>query len=146
MNNNVEFLNYVSKNAEMGSTSIKNLIDVVDGEKFREVLKNQIDEYEKIYKEANKLLDNYNEEQKETNPLQKFTSYIMIKMNLLTDKSTNHIAEMMMKGSNMGIIDIEKKLNSFDNLDKNVNYLGEKLLKAEENNIEQLKPYLKEKE
>lgn len=146
MNNNVEFLNYVSKNAEMGSTSIKDLINVVEDENFKEILRNQIDEYEKIYEEANQLLDNYNEEQKETNPLQKFTSYIMIKMNLLTNKSTSHIAEMMMKGSNMGIIDIEKKLNSFDNLDKNVNYLGEKLLKIEENNIEQLKPYLKEKE
>lgn len=146
MNNNVEFLNYVSKNAEMGSTSIKDLIDVVEDEKFKEILRNQIDEYEKIYEEANQLLDNYNEEQKEINSLQKFTSYIMIKMNLLTNKSTSHIAEMMMKGSNMGIIDIEKKLNSFDNLDKNVNRLGEKLLKIEENNVEQLKPYLKEKE
>lgn len=146
MNNNIEFLNYISKNAEMGSTSIKDLIDEVDDEEFKKILKQQIDKYENIYKEANQLLDNYNEEQKEINPVQKFTSYIMIKMSLLKGKSTSHIAEIMMKGSNMGIIDIEKKLNSFDNLDKKVNYLGEKLLKTEENNIEQLKPYLKEKE
>ncbi|MBQ7140496.1 MAG: hypothetical protein IJO32_03240 [Bacilli bacterium] len=146
MNNNVEFLNYISKNAEMGFTSIKDLIDVVKDEDLKKILKQQINEYENIYEEANKLLDNYDEEQKEINPAQKFTSYIMIKMNLLKDKSTSHIAEMMMKGSNMGIIDIEKKLNSFDSLDKKVNHLGEKLLKTEENNIEQLKPYLKEKE
>jgi len=146
MNNNVEFLNYISKNAEMGFTSIKDLIDIVNDKKFKEILKQQINEYENIYHEANKLLDNYNEEQKEINSIQKFTSYIMIKINLLKDKSISHIAEMMVKGSNMGIIDIEKKLNSFDNLDKKVNRLGEKLLKTEENNIEQLKSYLKEKE
>ena len=146
MNNNLEFLNFISKNAEMGFTSIKDLIDIVEDEEFKEIIKKQQEKYEEIYNEASELINKYDEEQKGVNPMEKFTSYIMIKMNLLADKSTNHIAEMMIKGSNMGIIDIRKKLNSYDEIDKKVNHLGEKLLETEENNIEQLKPFLKEKE
>ena len=145
MNNNLEFLNFISKNSEMGFSSIKDLFDEVDSEEFREILKKQRQKYEEIYNEASELIDNYDEEQKGVTSMEKFTSYIMIKMNLLTDKSINHIAEMMIKGSNMGIIDIRKKLNTYKDIDKRVKKLGEKLLETEENNIEELKPFLKEK-
>ena len=145
MNNDLEFLNFISKNSEMGFSSIKDLIDEVDDEEFRKILKKQQEKYEEIYNEASELIDNYDEEQKGVTGMEKFTSYIMIKMNLLTDKSINHIAEMMIKGSNMGIIDIRKKLNTYNDIDKKVNKLGEKLLETEENNIEELKPFLKEK-
>lgn len=145
MNNNLDFLNFISKNAEMGFTSINDLIDEIEDENFKKIIKKQKEKYEEIYDEASKLIDKYDEEQKGVTPMEKFSSYIMIKMNLLADKSINHIAEMMIKGSNMGIIDIRKKLNSYDEIDKKVNHLGEKLLETEENNIEQLKPFLKEK-
>lgn len=145
MNNDLEFLNFISKNSEMGFSSIKDLYDEVDSEEFREILKKQKEKYEEIYNEASELIDNYDEEQKGVTSMEKFTSYIMIKMNLLTDKSINHIAEMMIKGSNMGIIDIRKKLNTYKDIDKRVKKLGEKLLETEENNIEELKPFLKEK-
>ncbi len=145
MNNDLEFLNFISKNSEMGFSSIKDLYDEVNSEEFREILKKQKEKYEEIYNEASELIDNYDEEQKGVTSMEKFTSYIMIKMNLLTDKSINHIAEMMIKGSNMGIIDIRKKLNTYKDIDKRVKKLGEKLLETEENNIEELKPFLKEK-
>lgn len=145
MNNDLEFLNFISKNSEMGFSSIKDLYDEVNSEEFREILKKQKEKYEEIYNEASELIDNYDEEQKGVTSMEKFTSYIMIKMNLLTDKSINHIAEMMIKGSNMGIIDIRKKLNTYKDIDKKVKKLGEKLLETEENNIEELKPFLKEK-
>ena len=145
MNNDLEFLNFISKNSEMGFSSIKDLYDEVNSEEFREILKKQKEKYEEVYNEASELIDNYDEEQKGVTSMEKFTSYIMIKMNLLTDKSINHIAEMMIKGSNMGIIDIRKKLNTYKDIDKRVKKLGEKLLETEENNIEKLKPFLKEK-
>lgn len=145
MNNDLEFLNFISKNSEMGFSSIKDLYDEVNSEEFREILKKQKEKYEEIYNEASELIDNYDEEQKGVTSMEKFTSYIMIKMNLLTDKSINHIAEMMIKGSNMGIIDIRKKLNTYKDIDKKVKKLGERLLETEENNIEELKPFLKEK-
>lgn len=145
MNNNLDFLNFISKNSEMGFTAINDLIEAIKDEEFKTIIKKQKEKYEEIYNEASELMDKYDKEPKGANSMEKFTSYIMIKMNLLTDKSTNHIAEMMIKGSNMGIIDIRKKLNSFDDIDKKVNHLGEKLIATEENNIEQLKPFLKEK-
>lgn len=146
MNHNLEFLKYVTKNAEMGFTAIKDLIKAIDDKEFKKIIKEQEKKYKEIYDEACDLLDNYEEEPKDLTKMEKISSYIMIKMELIKDSSINNIAEMMIKGSNMGIIDIKKKLNSYDELDKKVNHLGEKLLETEENNIEQLKPFLKEKE
>ena len=145
MNNNLEFLKFVSKNSEMGFKAIKDLLDAIDDKEFKKIIKQQEKKYKEIYDEAVSLLDNYNEEPKDLSGMEKISSYIMIKIELIKDSSINNIAEMMIKGSNMGVIDIKKKLNTYDELDKKVTHLGEKLLETEENNIEQLKPFLKEK-
>ena len=145
MENNIKFLNYIVKNTEMGFSSINDLIDLIKVGELKKIIQNQKEKYKEIYREAKELLNEYNGKLEEKNNLEKINSYIMIKMSLIADKSTSHIAEMMIKGSNMGIIDIEKKLNSYKDIDKNVKKLGEKLLETEKNNLENLKPFLKEK-
>ena len=49
---------------------------------------------------------------------------------------------MMIKGSNTGIIEITEKINHYEYCDERVKTLAKKLLKIEERNLEQLKPYL----
>jgi hypothetical protein len=56
----------------------------------------------------------------------------MITMQTMTNKTASHISEMLIIGSNMGIIDAEPSI---------VN-LMEKLLRFEENNVQQLKQFL----
>ena len=45
----------------------------------------------------------------------------------------------------MGINDLEKKLNSYNEISKDVEKIGKKLLQTEEKNVKNLKPLLKEK-
>ena len=142
MNNDLEFLNFISKNSEMGFSSIKDLIDEVDDEEFRKILKKQQEKYEEIYNEASELIDNYDEEQKGVTGMEKFTSYILIKMNLLTDKSINHIAEMMIQGTNMGVIDLVKEQNHCANAGQNIKDEVNSMLQREQQYIDKLKPFL----
>lgn len=63
-------------------------------------------------------------------------------MQTLTDKSVSHIAEMMIIGSNMGVIDAIRNINKYHNAEEDIVKLMEKLKKFEENNIHTLKEYL----
>ena len=65
-----------------------------------------------------------------------------VQMNTLADKSADHIAEMMIQGSIMGVIDMSRSLKRYSQADSSVKKLGEKLIETEENNIQQMKGYL----
>ena len=66
----------------------------------------------------------------------------MINMQTLSDKSPSHIAEMLMVGSNMGIINAIKNLKKYEHADKESLKLLKRLLRFEENNVQRLKAFL----
>jgi len=66
----------------------------------------------------------------------------MIDMQTLVDKSTSHIAEMLIIGSNMGVIDAIKNIRKYKLADPGIINLMEKLKAFEESNIILLKVYL----
>ena len=74
--------------------------------------------------------------------MEKASTYMALKMNTLTDKTSSHMAEMLIQGSTMGSVDIQKQLNKYSEADTDVRRLGERLLKTEQRNIEQLQQYL----
>lgn len=143
MNENLEMLNYIHKNAEMGQDSILKLSKIVPDSKFKETLNGQFEEYKNIYDESEKILKNYNTDIKNISPIQKFETDMMINMKTLKDKSPNNISEMLIQGSTMGTIQMTKRLNQYkDKIDKEIYQLGKKLLKTEEHNIEDCKKFL----
>ena len=66
----------------------------------------------------------------------------MINMQTLTDKTPSHISEMLIIGSNMGVINAVKNLKKYKDAETGIVSLMERLLKFEENNIQQLKDFL----
>ena len=142
MNANAELLQYITQNTEMGKSSIQQLLDTIDHAEFRKVIESQYREYDEIYDLASNALEERHKEAKGVNPMAKISSYIMNNVNAMADGSVSSMAEMMMKGSNKGIIEITKHLNDMKEVDPDVRKLAERLLKSEQNNVEQLKKYL----
>ena len=66
----------------------------------------------------------------------------MINLKTLANKSPSHISEMLIQGSTMGIIDLTKKLKEYAEADQEILSLANKLLKLEQNNVEECKKYL----
>jgi len=106
------------------------------------MLKSQLDEYKMIYDASDRKLKEIRKDAKELNPFSKISTYFMINLNTLMNKSSSHISEMMIQGSTMGIIDITKKLKEYNEADKEILDLADKLLKLEQNNVEECKKYL----
>ena len=143
MNGNVEFLNYIYQNSEMGINTINQLIDICDNEDYINLLKSHLKEYISINEIAEAKINELNKEAKEINTFAKVSTYMMINMKTLLDNSPSHISEMLIQGSTMGIIDITKKLKEYSNAETEIINLANKLLKFEEKNIEECKKYLK---
>ena len=65
-----------------------------------------------------------------------------IHYNTMLNTSTGHIAEMMIKGSNNGILEMEKVLKHNEKAGERSTALAQQLIDLEEKNIKRLKDYL----
>jgi len=142
MNGNAELLNFIYQNSQMGVDTINQLIGIVEDEKMKTQLKSQFNEYKEIHDAAQKALNENGYDEKGIGALDKIKTYLMINMQTLADKSPSHISEMLIIGSNMGVINAVKNLKKYQSIEPKIVRLMEKLLKFEENNIQQLKEFL----
>ena len=143
MSADAEMLNFIYQNSQMGVETLNQLIPMIDNEAFKKRIEAQLKEYEQIHEEAKKLLNRHGYDEQRTRALEKIMAYLMIDMKTLMDKSSSHIAEMLIQGSNMGIIDAVKRINQYEKeAEKEVTALMKRLLKFEENNVERLKEAL----
>ena len=135
-------LQFVHKNAEMGRWTIPQVFEVVEEPKLRTALRGQLNEYEAIANRAENLLQQRGIVPNETGEMREFMSGVMIRAKILTDRSASHIAEMMIQGSTMGTIQMTRRLHNCEAADGEALLLAHKLLRTEENNIEQMKEFL----
>ena len=143
MSADAEMLNFIYQNSQMGVETLNQLIPMIDNEAFKKRIEAQLKEYEQIHEEAKKLLNRHGYDEKGIGALEKIMAYLMIDMKTLMDKSSSHIAEMLIQGSNMGIIDAVKRINQYEKeAEKEVTAVMKRLLKFEENNVERLKDAL----
>ena len=66
-----------------------------------------------------------------------------VRLNTLADASTSHMAEMMINGTNMGIVEMTRQLNSAQNADPAARKLAEDFLHGEQLHLNHLKQYLR---
>ena len=142
MTGNVELMNYVHQNSEMGQDTIKQLLEITGDENFKKTLQSQFNEYKNIFDLSDARLKELNKDSKEINTFSKVSAYIMINLKTLTDKSPSHISEMLIQGSTMGITDITKKMKEYKDADKTILDLANRLLTFEQQNTEELKKFL----
>ncbi len=143
MNQNAELLNFVYQNAQMGVVTISQLLDIVEDTDMREQLQSERNEYQKIHDEAAQLLLRNGYDEKGISAFERIRTYMMINFQTMTDKTPSHIAEMMMVGSTMGIVQATRNIRKYrDSVEKDIVGLMKTLLMFEENNFQDLKEFL----
>ena len=109
-------------------------------------LKNHIEEqgvcYQQLLTRSEKLLQKAGALPEKNPPLQKAMMWGAIQMETLADASSEHIAEMMIQGTTMGIVKTIRHLNDYQGDDGDARRLGERLLDTQEQNVERMKAYL----
>ena len=142
MEGNSELLNFIYQNSQMGAITTKQLIRSSEDKEFKKHLGEQFYKYQEINADAKRMLNDNGYDEEGISKFEKIKTYFAINMHTLADKSTSHIAEMLMTGSNMGVIDGVRKLKKYHDAEPQIKGLMVNLIETEEDNREELKRYL----
>ena len=138
MNANTELLNFIYQNSQMGTETLKQLIEITEDTDFQDFLQKHLEGYERFHKEARQMLNENGCDEKGLGTFDKVKTYLMVNVQTMKDRSVSNIAGMLINGSTMGIIDAVKKLHQYEKeTEKSVRKLMEDLQKFEEKNIEE---------
>ncbi|MBR2968942.1 MAG: hypothetical protein IKC36_03780 [Clostridia bacterium] len=140
---NEETLNNLYQNAHVALQSISDLIPETDDAMMRAELKEQYEGYEKIIGEISGFMKDNDITPKDIGPMKKMMLKASVKMNAAKNDNRSHIAEMMIKGTIMGITDIYRELGEKEGeTTPEVEALANKLAGLEESYEKRLKAYL----
>ena len=139
----INVMDELNKGCVMGMDAITFVLEKVEDENFKDLLNTQYEQYQKLSDRICELFPEYEKtrEPKETNAMNKVMTWYGINMKTLTDHSNSKIAELLIQGTNMGIIEGRKLINN-KKMDKKVHKLCCDYTKMQENYIEKLKKFL----
>ena len=142
MNRPEYILNEINKGIKMGMDSISSIAEKVTDDQLKDDLQSEYNQYNEILNDVNAELGKYEEFPKELNPAQKMMGWFDVQISTMTDDSDSKIAEMLIKGTNMGIIEGVKLLNNNPETTPEIKNILTNFIQFQENNVERLKKYL----
>ena len=143
-NQNLNVLDEINKGATMGMDAISFVSQKVEDNQFKNVLKTEYNKYKDISSRVNKLYNNFttSKEPHETNTMNKMMTWYGIQMKTLTDDTTSKLSELLMQGTNMGIIEGRRLINQNTNVFSDVKNILHDFVTMQEDSVETLKKYL----
>lgn len=143
-NINVKVLDEVNKGTTMGMDAIHFVSEKVADKKFKKVLEVEYDKYKDITNRVNNIYSQYvkQKEPDETNAMTKMMTWYGVNMKTMTDQSNSKISELLMQGTNMGIIEGRRLLNNNPSIDTQVKQILNDFVVMQEDSVETLKKYL----
>ena len=142
-NKNLNILDEVNKGATMGMDAISYISEKVSDDNFKNVLDTEYKKYQKISDRVNDLYSNYSsKEPHETNTMNKMMTWYGIQMKTMTDDTTSKLSELLMQGTNMGIIEGRRLINQNPQADDDVKNILNDFVVMQEDSVETLKKYL----
>lgn len=142
-NQNLNILDEVNKGATMGMDAISYVNQKAKDADFRKVLDVEYNKYKDISSKVNDLYANYSDKDPhETNTMNKMMTWYGIQMKTMTDDSTSKLSELLMQGTNMGIIEGRRLLNENNDIAPDVEKILNDFVVMQEDSVETLKKYL----
>lgn len=138
----VNVLDELHKGACMGMDAISFIMDKVKDEDFKSTLEKQYNGYKDVAAQIEELYPEYSEKDPhETSAMNKAMTWWGIEMKTMSDDTTSKLAELIMQGTNMGIIEGRRLLNQ-KSMEKQVKQIADDYVKMQEDDVEDLKKYL----
>lgn len=143
MNQNQQLLSFIHKNAAMGISSIPQVMALPQSRAMSHALNSQLKEYRTIAAQSQAYARSHGNALHAPNPIARTMSEVMLKTKTAVDPSTSKLAEMMIQGSTMGTVQMTRRLHQYaGKADTALVNLGNRLLKTEEQNIQEMKRFL----
>ncbi len=138
----VALLREIQKNTEMGLHALEVINSKVYDDSLALQLARESFKYGEIHDRAKAQLLAQRQVPDPVNKVEQIMLTASIQGNTLVNSSTSHVAEMLIRGSNLGLTSLWKSMNHNDQADGYSVELAKELMDFEENNIRELKKYL----
>lgn len=158
LNSEYLVLQEVYKNAVMGTGAISQLLPMVKNARFRSDLQTQNQQYDTTKSQAEEQLKQLSKCPTELTKRENAMLWLCLHGKTLCNQETSHLAQLMIEGSNMGILSLTKVLNSCGDYQPDpareeggaapqpqaspAETLARNVIRMEEDNIDRLKAYL----
>lgn len=142
MDENKEFLSEIARSARMGKEATVVLLDKVEDEQLRKEIAQRKAEYSDLEHRADDLLAGSGTQPEPLPMMSKAGLWMGMQMETMTNRSDSHIAEIMIQGSGMGIIEMTKNKKRYSAAKPETMDLADAFVASEEGAIQRMKAFL----
>lgn len=139
---NEALLQAVVRGSEMGKNTLGQLLPMTDDRAFKAELYRQQKAYRALNQKAHTALAALGEEAKGQTQWARMATHMGIAAGTLTDRSTHHLAEMLIQGADMGSADCLSAQKDCPEASTGAKQLADELCRLEQQGAEQLRQYL----
>ncbi len=127
----IKLLRECDAGIKMGVKSIGDVLDRVKNTDLKQLLNNCKDEHDKLDKELQQLLGQYEDDGKDPNFIAEKMAKMKTEMKLQMNETDNTIADLMTDGCNMGVKSLNKYLNQYAAADEKSKDITKRLINLE---------------
>ncbi len=142
MNDTVQLLQDVVRNARTGKDAVEQLMNKAEGDSMRRELEKEKASYQQTQQEGERALVDAGGRAEPTGPLARAGMWMGLEMETLADRSDAHIAEIVIQGATMGVIEMTKALNTYDSADAHARGLASQFVVQQNETIDRQKGFL----
>ena len=142
MNETIQLLQDVVRNARTGEAAAAQLLDKVADPGMRGELSVERERYRAAAREAERALSQSGGVPEPVGMMQRAGMWLGTQMNTLTDTSNAHIAEMVIQGATMGVIEMTRARNSCPDADGRASGIASRFIVMQNDIIDRQKAYL----
>ena len=128
----IKLLRECDAGIKMGVSSINEVADYVKSDTLNKYLTDCKAEHDKLDGEVQALLDRYQDEGKNPNPIAKGMSWMKTNVKLGMHESDKTIADLITDGCNMGVKSLNRYLNQYSAADEVSKDITKRLINLEE--------------
>ncbi|MBR6708095.1 MAG: hypothetical protein IKL84_00285 [Clostridia bacterium] len=128
----IKLLRECDAGIKMGVSSINEVADYVKSDTLSKYLTDCKAEHDKLDGEVQALLDRYQDEGKNPNPIAKGMSWMKTNVKLGMHESDKTIADLITDGCNMGVKSLNRYLNQYSAADEVSKDITKRLINLEE--------------
>lgn len=138
----IKLLQQCDAGTKMGVSSIDEVLQKVQDDKLKKLLKESKSHHEKLEEDIEHLLEQMGAEEKEPNVMAKGMSWMKTNMKMGLEESDATVADLLTDGCDMGIKSLYRYMNQYKDAEQEATGMAKRLIDIEAKLETELRKYL----
>src|SRR5690606_15257938 len=138
----IKLLKEVNSGCKSATNSMEQVLPFAKNEQLKNIINKYNDIHIKLGDECHALLNQVDKDEKDPSIMAKAMSWISTEVKLMINDDTHRIAELMIDGCNMGIKSLSEYINKYKSASPESIDLAKRLVRIEQDFMNELLPYL----